>query len=103
MSVPSSLHARVYLGRFLAPLRTELVLDHRSALVPEHPQCCLVLLEDKHRNTVGDGILLAEDSAGLAYSQSGEGIRPAVESGLLAADMIFAARGEYTQTHCCPN
>src|ERR1019366_610077 len=98
MSVPSSLHARVYLRRFLAPLRTELVLDHRSALVPEHPQCCLVLLEDKHRNTVGDGILLAEDSAGLAYSQSGEGVRLAVESGLLAADMIFAARGEYTQT-----
>ena len=98
MSIPSSLHPRVYLGRFLAPLRTELVLDHRSAIVPEHPQCCLVLLEDKHRNAVGDGILLAEDSAGLAYSQSGEGIRPAVESGLLAADMIFAARGEYTQT-----
>lgn len=49
------------------------------------------------RDAVGDGILLAGDAAGLAYSQSGEGIRPAVESGLLAADVIVSARGEYNQ------
>ena len=36
------------------------------------------------------------DAAGLAYPESGEGIRPAVESGLLAADTIVAARGEYS-------
>ncbi len=35
------------------------------------------------------------DAAGLAYPQSGEGIRPAVESGLLAAEAILAARGDY--------
>jgi flavin-dependent dehydrogenase len=35
-----------------------------------------------------DGGLLVGDAAGLAYPQSGEGIRPAVESGLLAADVI---------------
>jgi flavin-dependent dehydrogenase len=34
------------------------------------------------------GILLIGDSAGLAYPQSGEGIRPAVESGLIAAGLI---------------
>ena len=42
-----------------------------------------------------NGVLLAGDSAGLAYPQSGEGIRPAVESGLLAADVIIKAEGDY--------
>jgi menaquinone-9 beta-reductase len=41
------------------------------------------------RNIADDGILLAGDAAGLAYMQSGEGIRPAVESGLLAAKAIL--------------
>ncbi|MFG0297030.1 MAG: NAD(P)/FAD-dependent oxidoreductase, partial [Maioricimonas sp. JB045] len=38
---------------------------------------------------VDDGVLLIGDSAGLAYAQSGEGIRPAVESGLLAAETLL--------------
>jgi flavin-dependent dehydrogenase len=42
-----------------------------------------------------DGILLVGDAAGLAYAQSGEGIRPAVESGLLAARVLLGARGRY--------
>lgn len=37
------------------------------------------------------GVLLVGDALGLADPHSGEGIRPAVESGLLAADDIFAA------------
>src|SRR5882672_3397761 len=45
------------------------------------------------RNVAGDGVLLIGDAAGLAYSQSGEGIRPAIESGLLAAKAILAAGG----------
>jgi flavin-dependent dehydrogenase len=61
-----------------------------------------LLYQNNHRNAVGDGILLVGDSAGLAYSQSGEGIRPAVESGLLAADVILSARGEYNQTTLNP-
>jgi geranylgeranyl reductase family protein len=47
------------------------------------------------RTIVGDGILLIGDAAGLAYSQSGEGIRPAVESGLLAAKSILASDASY--------
>jgi geranylgeranyl reductase family protein len=43
------------------------------------------------RNLAGDGVLLIGDAAGLAYSQSGEGIRPAVESGLIAAKAILTA------------
>lgn len=42
---------------------------------------------------VSDGVILIGDSAGLAYPQSGEGIRPAVESGLIAADVILQAGG----------
>jgi geranylgeranyl reductase family protein len=45
------------------------------------------------RNVVGDGMLLIGDAAGLAFSQSGEGIRPAIESGLLAAKVIATAHG----------
>jgi geranylgeranyl reductase family protein len=48
------------------------------------------------RKVVSDGLLLAGDAAGLAYSQSGEGIRPAIESGLLAAKTITAARGNFS-------
>jgi flavin-dependent dehydrogenase len=53
------------------------------------------LLASAARRIVGDGILLAGDAAGLAYPQSGEGIRPAIESGLIAAAAIIDARGVY--------
>jgi len=49
------------------------------------------------RANVGDGFLLAGDAAGLAYPQSGEGIRPAIESGLAAAETILDAKGCYTR------
>lgn len=55
-----------------------------------------MLHEGESRRMVGDGVLLAGDAAGLAYPQSGEGIRPAVESGLFAADTILAAGGRFT-------
>jgi len=55
-----------------------------------------LLYETTRRDPVGDGVLLVGDAAGLAYAQSGEGIRTAVESGLLAADTIIAAAGEYS-------
>lgn len=49
------------------------------------------------RRVADDGILLIGDAAGLAYSQSGEGIRPAIESGLLAAKAILAVQGKYNR------
>jgi geranylgeranyl reductase family protein len=49
------------------------------------------------RKLVDEGILLIGDAAGLAYQQSGEGIRPAIESGLLAAQAIWEARGDYSR------
>ena len=41
----------------------------------------------------GDGIVLAGDAIGLAYNRSGEGIRPAVESAVIAAELIAGAGG----------
>jgi flavin-dependent dehydrogenase len=49
------------------------------------------------RKFISDNVLLIGDAAGLAYSQSGEGIRPAIESGLLAARAILAAQGDYSE------
>ncbi len=50
-----------------------------------------LLYAHAERPLVDDGILLIGDSAGLAYTQSGEGIRPAIESALMAADVIRQA------------
>ena len=49
-----------------------------------------------------DGALLVGDAAGLAFAASGEGIRPAVESGLLAADAIAEAQGQYDAQSLMP-
>lgn len=59
-----------------------------------------LLCGDSKRDVASDGVLLVGDAAGLAYSQSGEGIRPAIESGLLAAKAILDLRGEDTQKLC---
>lgn len=51
---------------------------------------------------VDEGALLIGDAAGLAYAQSGEGIRPAVESGLMAAEVILKAGGKYGRDELAP-
>ncbi len=52
---------------------------------------------ESHRPLATDGVLLIGDAAGLAYPRSGEGIRPAVESGLMAAATIIEVAGDYRQ------
>jgi flavin-dependent dehydrogenase len=54
-----------------------------------------LLLGYSPRPLVADGALLIGDAAGLAYAPSGEGIRTAVESGILAALAIEQAKGVY--------
>jgi flavin-dependent dehydrogenase len=54
------------------------------------------------RSLVDEGVLLVGDAAGMAYFPSGEGIRPAVESGLMAAEVIGAAGGDYRRTRLEP-
>ena len=60
------------------------------------------LYGSSHRRIVDPGVLLVGDAAGLAYPQSGEGIRPAIESGLLAAATIIEAGGRYTRNRLEP-
>jgi len=54
-----------------------------------------LLLGYSPRLLVADGALLIGDAAGLAYAPSGEGIRTAVESGVLAAQAITEAEGSF--------
>ncbi len=81
------------LGDFCAFLR-------RRGTIPEnlpdkfHGHAYL-LYGRSRRKLLDDGVLLVGDAAGLAYPESGEGIRPAIESGLLAAAAILAAQGDY--------
>jgi flavin-dependent dehydrogenase len=61
-----------------------------------------LLAGEPGRIPVGEGVILVGDAAGLAYPQSGEGIRPAVESGLMAATTIVRAAGSYTRSRLEP-
>jgi menaquinone-9 beta-reductase len=54
-----------------------------------------LLAPSSTRRVAGDGVLLVGDAAGLAWPESGEGIRTAVESALLAARVVVEARGDY--------
>jgi len=47
------------------------------------------------RPLVGAGVMLIGDAAGLAYPESGEGIKPAIVSARLAADTLINARGSF--------
>jgi len=49
------------------------------------------------RKAVDDGVLLVGDAAGIADPRSGEGILPAIESGLIAASTILEADTRYTR------
>ncbi len=76
-------------------------LNHRGKVGSDIPKRfhghAYQLYERTQPELVGDGMLLVGDAAGLAYPKSGEGIRPAVESGLIAADVILAAGGRYRE------
>lgn len=47
------------------------------------------------RPLVAPGALVIGDAAGLAYPESGEGIRPAIESAVIAARTLIAAGGRH--------
>lgn len=76
-------HLGEHIDGFLAFLRERGTLPFD---LPRAMKGHAYLLHDQSpRPLAGDGVLLIGDAAGLAYGRSGEGIRPAVESGLLAA------------------
>ncbi len=62
-----------------------------------------ILYGHTRRRLTDDGVLLIGDAAGLAYPQSGEGIRTAIESAILAARVITQqAGGRYTRDRLQP-
>lgn len=67
------------------------------ALPESMPGHAYLLYGVSKRKVADDRLLLIGDAAGLAYKQSGEGIRPAVESALLAAQTIRGAEGDYSR------
>jgi geranylgeranyl reductase family protein len=56
-----------------------------------------LLYAHARRPLVADGVMIIGDAAGLAYTQSGEGIRPAVESGMLAAATALAVANDFSR------
>lgn len=50
------------------------------------------------RPASGDGLVLVGDAIGLAYDRSGEGIRPAVESAVMAAEAVAGAGGKFDES-----
>lgn len=61
-----------------------------------------VLYPESRRRQYDDGVILIGDAAGLAYPRSGEGIRPAIESALMAAEIVLDAAGEYPRAKLAP-
>ncbi|MEJ2140839.1 MAG: NAD(P)/FAD-dependent oxidoreductase [Gammaproteobacteria bacterium] len=57
-----------------------------------------LLYNHAQRELVAERALLIGDAAGLAYPQSGEGIRPAVESALFAAQTLKDARYDFSKS-----
>lgn len=61
-----------------------------------------VLYPESRRRQFDDGVMLIGDAAGLAYPRSGEGIRPAIESALMAARIIRDAAGDFSRGRLAP-
>jgi geranylgeranyl reductase family protein len=81
-----------YVARFLDRMRA--LGKAPAALDARFRGHAYLLHGQTDRPLVREGVLLVGDAAGLAYPRSGEGIRPAVESGLLAARTIVEAGGD---------
>lgn len=101
------------LGREAGGRLTESVADFTEWLkstgkipadIPDrfHGHAYLLYPQRSPRRVIADDVILIGDAAGLAYPQSGEGIRPAVESALIAAEVILAAKGDYLATRLAP-
>ena len=77
------------------------LLIHQGKIPADTPEKfhghAYLLYPHAKRPLLQENVLIIGDAAGLAYPQSGEGIRPAVESALLAAQVIKHAGGNYTQ------
>lgn len=73
-----------------------------AGMTPHWRGHAYLLYGEATRRLHGDGVLLAGDAAGLAYPYSGEGIRPAIESGILAGRTVLEAGGRYEREALAP-
>ena len=84
-------------------LRLLKLSNHIPEDTPEKcPGHAYILWGHTRRELIRDGLMLIGDAAGLAYPQSGEGIRTAVESGVLAAETILSAKGNFRKNGLSP-
>lgn len=82
------------LNDFCAHLKRQGDLDGELG-APVRGHAYLPFRQRDRRRIVGDRALLIGDAAGLAYPESGEGILPAVESAIMAAQTVLCASGDY--------
>lgn len=77
------------------------LLIHQGKIPADTPEKfhghAYLLYPHARRPILRDNVLIIGDAAGLAYPQSGEGIRPAIESAMLAAQTIKSVNGDYSQ------
>jgi flavin-dependent dehydrogenase len=98
-------HLNVGLGRVVPQQLPQQVRDFyqwlkREGRLPDglpsdFPGHAYLTYEQAARPLVRQGVVWVGDAAGLSHNESGEGIRPAIQSGLMAAETILAARGDY--------
>lgn len=92
---------RGQLAEFCEQLKRRGDLDHDiSERFKGHSY--LPYLGDAGRRLVGDGSLLIGDAAGVSFPESGEGILPAIETAVLAADTVVRAGGDYREEKLAP-
>jgi geranylgeranyl reductase family protein len=82
---------------FVAELQERGILPRRLLDEARWRGHAYLVSRPRSRIVSADGVLLVGDAAGLAYPQSGEGIRPAIESGLLAAEVIIESAADYSR------
>lgn len=90
------------LAEFVDSLQRQGKLQHIELPQRWHGHAYLCFTQRQSRQLIDDGVLLLGDAAGLAYPQSGEGILPAIESALLAAEVIIAAKNDYRHAQLQP-
>jgi len=81
--------------QFVHWLREQKRLPSGIELPERWPGHAYFAYDSAPRPLAGERLLLVGDAAGLAEGKTGEGIAPAIRSGLFAARTIVAAKGEY--------
>lgn len=94
-------------GAFPASVRAFVAsLEARGLVPPGLPSRwkghAYLLNRQARRALVADRAVLVGDAAGLALAPSGEGILAAIESGLIAGDVIAGSRGDYAAAALAP-